>query len=240
MGQSSKNHSNTLWNQRATAFAAIIFVCGMLVFVISTVKAILAGKSLFGIDFAAFWSASVLTLSNGTTAPFDGALMRALQITVLNSDGILLWHYPATYMTLIRPLGLLPYIPALILFSLISLSLWVFVVRKCWPDQTWAAVLPVLSAPVVWLNLAQGQNGVFTAALLIGFLLGLRDNRIWLTAACAALLLIKPHFGVLMPVVLLMLGRLGRRACSRLPLSGWPRRFAGSHTGRRFSQTRRC
>ena len=61
-------------------------------------------------------------------------------------------------------------------------------------------------APGVAVNVFFGQNGFLTAALLIGGLVNL-DRRPILSGILFGMLTIKPQFGLLLPVLLLITGR---------------------------------
>jgi alpha-1,2-mannosyltransferase len=65
--------------------------------------------------------------------------------------------------------------------------------------------LPILAFPVLWLNMAQGQNACLTASLALGALL-LLEKRPVLAGICIGMLSIKPHLAILFPVVLACAG----------------------------------
>ena len=67
-------------------------------------------------------------------------------------------------------------------------------------------LLLALAFPAVYVNLAHGQNGFLSAALLGGSLLIL-DQRPKLAGVLIGLLAYKPQFGVLIPLVLIATGR---------------------------------
>ncbi|MEO8530558.1 MAG: glycosyltransferase family 87 protein, partial [Deltaproteobacteria bacterium] len=61
----------------------------------------------------------------------------------------------------------------------------------------------VLGAPVVVVNLIQGQNGIMTAGLLVAAMVARQRGQVWLAALTLGLLVIKPHLALLVPVALL-------------------------------------
>jgi len=69
-----------------------------------------------------------------------------------------------------------------------------------------AALLAVLSLPVVLVSLGVGQNGLLVAALF-ATTLGLLDRRPAAAGVALGLLTIKPQFGLLFPLVLVLTGR---------------------------------
>ncbi|HEX4411798.1 MAG TPA: glycosyltransferase family 87 protein [Xanthobacteraceae bacterium] len=115
------------------------------------------------------------------------------------------WSYPPHLILFIWPLGLLPYVLAYVAWSLAGLALYLWatwsagVTRK--DDMAFVAV-----APAVAVNMICGQNGFVTAALLIGGLANL-DRRPVISGLLFGILTIKPQFGLLLPVLLLVTGR---------------------------------
>ena len=98
------------------------------------------------------------------------------------------------------PLALLPYFPALILFLGASFVAYAWVVRRIVPGpDTW---LPLFGFAGVVMNAGEGQNGFLTAALAGGALL-LLPRAPARAGLLIGLLTIKPHLGVLLPLVLL-------------------------------------
>jgi alpha-1,2-mannosyltransferase len=72
------------------------------------------------------------------------------------------------------------------------------------PDPLW--LLLALAFPAVFVNLGHGHNGFLTAAL-IGTALAVLDRRPWLAGILFGLLIYKPQFGLLVPLVLVATGR---------------------------------
>jgi alpha-1,2-mannosyltransferase len=72
------------------------------------------------------------------------------------------------------------------------------------PDPLW--LLLALAFPAVFVNLGHGHNGFLTAAL-IGAALAVLDRRPWLAGILFGLLIYKPQFGLLVPLVLVATGR---------------------------------
>ncbi|MHB8285404.1 MAG: glycosyltransferase family 87 protein [Caulobacteraceae bacterium] len=154
----------------------------------------------FGSDFIIFYAASSLALKGQAAAAYlPTAILAAERAAVTASRGLLLWCYPPTFQLLILPLALLPYKVALAAWVGTSLTLYLAIVRLISrAPQAW---LLALAFPGVFLCVLQGQNGFLTTALLGGSLL-LLDRRPWLAGLLLGLLLYKPQFGVLMPLLL--------------------------------------
>ncbi|WP_158915012.1 glycosyltransferase family 87 protein [Caulobacter sp. S45] len=162
------------------------------------------GKPL-GADFIIFYSASVLALKGKAALAFTpSALLQVQHTLAAPTRGMFLWCYPPTFQMLIAPLALAPYRIALLLWTAITGGLYLAMTRLISCERI--GLLVALAFPAVFLNLAQGQNGFLTTALMGGGLL-LLDRRPWLAGALLGLLVYKPHFGLLLPVLLLATGR---------------------------------
>lgn len=110
------------------------------------------------------------------------------------------WSYPPPALFLAAPMGLLPYLPALAIWSalgLIALAASVLTVFKSPAERAL-----ILLSPATAVNLVMGQNGAFTAALLIGGL-GLTMRRPIVAGMLFGLLVFKPQLGVVLPVVVI-------------------------------------
>lgn len=111
-----------------------------------------------------------------------------------------LWSYPPVAMLIAAPFGLLPYLPALALWTmcgtvafLVALRLW----TRAWP----IVALPLV-APAALLGIMSGQFALFAAAIVLT-VLRWRDSRPWLAGALVGLLLVKPQLGLLFPILFL-------------------------------------
>jgi glycosyl transferase family 87 len=167
------------------------------------------GTPMFGRDFSAFWSAAKLAVDGNALAVFDAQVAGELQRSVSNITGVLLWHYPATYHLLILPFGLLSYPVALALFSALSITAWIICVKRLFPGYSFKQLSPAFFAPAFWMSILQGQNGTFVALIMTFAFLAIQNSKTLSASFWIALLLIKPHFGVLFPVILLARRRWG-------------------------------
>lgn len=159
-----------------------------------------------GRDFLNTWMAGRSAFAGGPAAWFDFATYNAALKEVTGRPDLLPYHwsYPPHLLLFVWPLGLLPYLPAYVLWCVVGLALCLLVARSAGVARSHAMFLAV--APAVAVNVLGGQNGFFTAALLIGGLVQL-DRRPVLAGILFALLTIKPQFGLLLPVLLIMTGR---------------------------------
>ncbi len=154
-----------------------------------------------GRDFINSWTAGHLILSGQVHDIFHPPLFLAHERALF--DPLLpfhFWSYPPPNLFLVLPLGFTPYMAGLALWSLAGLAALGFGLRA-WTRDPWTWTLLML-APAEATNIGLGQNGAFTAALLIGGL-SLIDRRPALAGALLGLLIFKPQIAVLLPVAVL-------------------------------------
>ena len=169
------------------------------------------------IDFRALWSAAYLAISGQAADAYDPNILNQVcwsldpYIQMVNT-GIydastipvrLYWLYPPTYLLLIAPLGLLPLVPACILYLISSFAAYVAVLRKFVPSN--AVLLALIAFPAVWSNFRLGQNGYLITALF-GFALFLLPRRPRIAGIFIGALCIKPHLALMFPVALMAIG----------------------------------
>ena len=159
-----------------------------------------------GRDFLNTWMGGKSAFSGGPAAWFDFHVYNDAVRKVTGDPDLppVFWSYPPHILPFIWPFGLFAYLPAYVLWCLIGLALYVRasfaggVDRKFWPF--------LVVAPAVIVNVFLGQNGFLTAALLIGGLANL-DRRPIVAGILFGILTIKPQFGLLLPVMLVLTGR---------------------------------
>ena len=110
------------------------------------------------------------------------------------------WSYPPHIVLFVWPLGLMPYLPAYIAWCVIGIGLYLFACSSAIPRER---LLFLAVAPGVAVCVFFGQNGFYTAALLIGGLLSL-DRRPVLAGVLFGILTLKPQLGLLLPIILLL------------------------------------
>lgn len=188
-------------------------------------------------DFVAFYSAAEVAAQNGAAATYDPAVMLPLQKSygLLPEDyGWLPYSYPPPYLFAIFWLPLLPLHLAATLFVAASFALFFLAVRPLLADRDDLIVL--LAAPVVWVNAWHGQNAFLTVALAVFAYRWLRVRQVRAGLALAVLT-VKPHLGLLWPVVLLMKGRwvaIGVALAGALSLAGLALALYGADAWRDF------
>lgn len=155
-----------------------------------------------GSDFTNIWTAAKLTLAGRTDEIFSFQTWHAAQKEFLGLRVLPhVWGYPPHLLPWIAGFGLLPFLPALGVWTAATFALYAVAVCKGRPDWKVLA-LTLLAAPTSFENIIAGQNGFWVAALLAG---GLRilDRRPVAAGVLFGLLTLKPHFGLLLPVALL-------------------------------------
>ena len=157
---------------------------------------------VMGSDFVTFYAASKLVLDGNAAGIFDHPTLLAMQQSLFPeySGSGFAWFYPPTFLLLITPLGLLPYPVAFATFVAGTFAVWLVTVRRAVgrPGAGWL----IAAFPGLWICIAQGQNGLLTAALAGGAIL-LHRHRPVASGVLLGLLIIKPHLAVLFAVALL-------------------------------------
>ena len=165
-------------------------------------------------DYYVFWSVAQIIEDYGSIAAFDRDLLNTYLsqfaepfIKDAGEEGSfgLFWLYPPTVLPWIWPLGHMSAEMGLLVYVVAALAMWSYVVKRHFEPHAGVSIWPVLFAPIVFVTLAFEQNGLFTAAILISFIYAVKNKQApWLIGVIAALMLYKPHFGVLMPVILIL------------------------------------
>jgi alpha-1,2-mannosyltransferase len=144
--------------------------------------------------------------SGGPAAWFDSSTYSNAVGAVMGRSGgpAGFWSYPPHLVLFTWPFGLLPYLPAYVLWCVIGLALYLWAALAAGVDRKYWFFLAV--APAVTVNIFHGQNGFLTAALLIGGLAN-QDRRPIVAGILFGILTIKPQFGLLLPVLLVVTSR---------------------------------
>jgi hypothetical protein len=192
-----------LSRERVTAIAAISGVCGALMLLAlwllghGTLDPF--GKPI-GADFTAFWNAGHLA---DTGAPAAAWNQQLLNDTIRHTHGVeygTAWIYPPVFLLVAAPLGAMSYLPALLVWQLLSLICVALVLRSILESRR--DTLVALASPLSALVLANGQNSLITAALLGGGLL-LLARQPWVGGALLGMLIYKPQLGiVILPLLI--------------------------------------
>jgi Glycosyltransferase family 87 len=183
-----------------------------------------AGTGSFG-DFPALWSYGRIQITHPASLLYDFSGLQAAQVALgMSAEHHYPFPYPPPALFLLRPLGLMPYDWALVIWISGQLGFYVWAVtgddggvmnhvRRDWKARLAMAAALVLT-PTAALTVVEGQSGFLAAALLVG---GIRRaaSRPVLGGILLGLLIYKPQFGLLVPFALVAAGlwRCAGSAC---------------------------
>ncbi len=173
------------------------------VFMVATGDGIFNGAGIpLGTDFGPVWAAGDMARQGLGQAVYDFKAHYAHQQTLYGENApYLVFMYPPFHLIIAGALSALPYLWALCAWVLGTLVFYLLAVRMVLPSPI--ALFGALAFTGVVVNMMYGQNGFYTAGLmLLG--LWLIDKRPIVAGICIGLLAYKPHFGVLFPLILLM------------------------------------
>lgn len=158
---------------------------------------------VFGRDAHNLWIAGRILLEEGSARHiYDNAAFTAFQTNIAGSGiGWNSYFYPPPAFLTAAFIGLMPYPIALPIYTLLGLT--AFLVAIGAPHFKRPALLLLLIAPMTSFNMIMGQNGLISAALLIGGLRLLTCRPI-LAGVLFGLLAFKPIIGLLIPPLLLI------------------------------------
>ncbi|WP_303976151.1 glycosyltransferase family 87 protein [Dongia mobilis] len=157
---------------------------------------------VIGLDFVNTWTGARLALGGDVSALFDFAAYDALLQSQFGAGfpGHM-WSYPPHLLPLIMPLGGLGYVPAYIIWCVITTLIFLWGARSI--GFRGPELLLLATSPALAMNIVVGQTGALTAGLLMGAL-GFIGRQPIVAGVSAALLTVKPQFGLLIPIVLLL------------------------------------
>ena len=208
-----------LTRERIRLVAAALLIAsaaGFLFLVVTAHGAVdLQGRPL-GTDFSNVYAAGAYGLDGNANAAFDPPQQFAREQAIFGpATQFYGWHYPPYFLFVAAALALMPYGLALTVWLAATMGLYLWVM--------WAIVLPssrargeghgdylwlllALAFPAVLIDVGHGQNGFLTAALIGGALVML-DRRPIVAGILFGLLVYKPQYGLLLPLVLAVSGR---------------------------------
>jgi alpha-1,2-mannosyltransferase len=200
---------------RLIAMALLIASVAGFLFLVVTAHGVIdrQGRPL-GTDFSNVYAAGTYVLDGNAQAPFDPPQQFAREQAIFGqATQFYGWHYPPFFLFVAAALAWMPYGIALTLWQAVTLGLYLLTIRAIVApslratgrgDALW--LLLALAFPAVLINIGHGQNGFLTAALLGGALVVL-DRRPIAAGILLGLLVYKPQYGLLIPLVLAVSGR---------------------------------
>jgi len=180
-----------------------------------------------GSDFLRVWSAASLASQGQAAQVYDSAALKKVEVAVVGGDFsyAVPFHYPPSFLWLIRPLSSLPYLAALAVWLLLPLAALLWLLYRTYPDRltVWLALASIATVQ----NLSYGQGAFLVAFLLGGGLLLLDHHPLPAGLAFSLVISYKPHLGFLILVALLAgrrwwaLGALIICGAALVLASGW-------------------
>jgi len=153
-----------------------------------------------GRDFLNFWMYGRAASSADAGAWYDPHTYNRMLAALLgDSYPGQNWSYPPTLMLLMAPLARLGYLPALALWTALSLAIFLPVIWHYLGDRR--AVIAAMCSPAAVFGIISGQISFLTTAVMIGAFIWL-DRRPVAAGVLIGALTLKPHLGVLFPIVL--------------------------------------
>ncbi|MBH0112564.1 DUF2029 domain-containing protein [Novosphingobium sp. YJ-S2-02] len=184
--------------QRVRAYSVIVLVCALPSLWMFHQQAL--GTN--GSDFLAFWSAGRLVVAGTAASAYDTAATMAVQGAAMAGSGsaigtseVFAFVNPPQFLFFASPLGLFSYPLGWWVWTLATYLLWFLASRRIAPRLA----LPVAAFPGAIMAAWHAQTGLLTSAFQAGIATNLR-RRPWLAGACCAMLVIKPHLALLLPV----------------------------------------
>ena len=165
-------------------------------------------NAVIGRDFLNIWMGGRAALAGGPAAWFDAntynAAIRALLEPNPLNDYRYYWSYPPDIVLFTWPFGLMPFLVAYVAWCVLGLAAFIATSHAGGVERR--NLLFIALAPAVMVTVFFGQNGLVTAALLVGALTAL-NRRPVLAGVLFGILTIKPQLGILLPVMLVLTGR---------------------------------
>jgi len=156
---------------------------------------------VIGEDFVNYWMGAKYALSGQAAEAYDfQGYLGALESFAGTKLEPYHYGYPPNHMLLTLPLAFLPFIEALVLWTVLGFAAVFFMVKPLLGRRQ--ALLATFAAPAGFVNALYGQNGALSAVCLGGGLLVLESSPI-LSGVLFGTLSFKPQMGVLIPIALM-------------------------------------
>ena len=154
------------------------------------------------VDFTIYWAAAKLFVAGDPALAFDRDIMIATAGFTREPHAGYAWLYPPLAIVALSPLGFLSYPAAVLSFAIVSmLALWAAMRKPA--AAVPGLVLMGVTAPVVVIgSLMIGQISALLAACLVSALWFIRQDRYALAGLMFALMTVKPHLGIFIPIAL--------------------------------------
>ena len=154
-----------------------------------------------GRDFLNFWMTGRIAWGEDPARFYDLATYQA-EVAKVTGRGYLgqVWSYPPSIMLPAAPFGLLLYLPALIIWSLIG-PIVLHLALRAW-TRDWRVHVAILLCPAAIFGLISGQFAYLATALILT-VFRWRTTRPYAAGVLLGLLTLKPQLGLFFPLMLL-------------------------------------
>ncbi|MCL4501233.1 MAG: DUF2029 domain-containing protein [Deltaproteobacteria bacterium] len=207
--------------ERATVISGIICAALSLLFFWAAGLAVMdfsTPRSATGLplapDFSNYWAASKLALSGKAALAYNINELHEVEQQFFGTHHYYGcgWYYPPFALFWALPLGLMPYVTSLLVWTIVPLIIFALVFRRI--SHHPISFILFLSFPGTLINILFGQNG-FLSGLLLGGGLLLLDQSPVLAGCLFGLLCYKPPLAALIMVALIF-GRYWKTLISAL------------------------
>lgn len=194
----------------------LVYVACVVFLIAEGYRYVAAGQLPLVTDFTSQYGAALLLRQDAPESVFHAKKMYEANVQAIQSQhdfrlnaaqarsvGISPWMYPPIFFFFCWPLAWLSYLSAYVAWMLATAVPYLAAMRLI--VQTRWAWFVALAAPPTFFNLHYGQTGFLTAGL-IGVGLALLTRMPTLAGICIGLAAVKPHFGVLIPLALVLGG----------------------------------
>jgi hypothetical protein len=201
-----RENTETIRALAALATFFVVLAAGGYLYTVSWTEIPRDGTSLVvGRDFLNFWMYGRAAPTADPSRFYDVAeYHRALAALLGPNYPGQNWSYPPSIFFLAAPFGQFGYLPALLVWTLLSGGLFFAVARRHLADNR--LLIALLLSPAVVLCIISGQSSLITAAMLVTIFVWL-DRRPIAAGVLIGLLTLKPQLGILFPVMLIASAR---------------------------------
>jgi alpha-1,2-mannosyltransferase len=157
-------------------------------------------------DYVSFYAAGELAHAGEAPLAYDRPAHYAAEQNA-TEPGVpyVYFFYPPIFLLLCAVFARLPYLLSFLAFEGLTFALYLATIWRVMGAQGWGWLIPVTAFPACFVTLGMGQNAFLTAALFAGGTMLLERRQI-LAGLLFGLLCYKPHFGLLLPLVLAACG----------------------------------
>jgi hypothetical protein len=160
------------------------------------------GMWAMGRDFVNYWAGARLAVSGEADLLMSPqSYYQYLQSQFGSQLDVHNWSYPPHTLLFIWPLGFLPYLAAFAVWIGAGLGSFYYACRKLTANKVDSLVL--LLAPATFICIYTGQNGFFTATLIL-LAFAFRKDRPVLAGILIGCLTFKPQLGLFIPLILIL------------------------------------